>query len=73
VLVGSVLVTAGVVLLVVTLWFWRAARPDNPVLAPLEVMGDVAFKNADAATRKEMLRRVRAEPLPHSGEDDELP
>jgi len=68
-----VLVTAGVVLLVVTLWFWRAARPDNPVLAPLEIMGDVVFKNADAATRKEMLHRVRAEPLPHSGEDDELP
>jgi hypothetical protein len=42
-------------------------------------MGEKAFKDADEATRKEMLRRARAEheaaivePLPRSSGDDEL-
>lgn len=57
--VGIALVITGLVLAGVTLWFWRESRPDNPVLGPLEVMGERAFKEADEATRKEMLRRAR--------------
>lgn len=53
------LIVAGVALAGVTLWFWRESRPDNPVLGPLEVMGDRDFREADEASRKEMLRRVR--------------
>ena len=78
-IVGPLLIVIGVALAAVTAWFWYSARPDNPVLAPLEVMGEKAFKDADVATRKEMLRRARAEheavivePLPRSSGDDEL-
>ena len=62
--VGIALVVVGIVLLAVTLWFWRESRPDNPVLGPLEVMGDKAFKEADEAVRKEMLRKARTTVVP---------
>jgi hypothetical protein len=62
--VGIALVVVGIVLLAVTLWFWRESRPDNPVLGPLEVMGDKAFKEADDAARKEMLRKARTTVVP---------
>jgi len=62
--VGIALVVVGIVLLAVTLWFWRESRPDNPVLGPLEVMGDRAFKEADEAARKEMLRKARTTVVP---------
>jgi len=58
-LIGLVLIAAGIALAAVTWWFWREARVDNPVLGPLEVMGNLEFKQADEATRKEMLRRAR--------------
>ena len=57
---GIALVITGLVVAGVTLWFWRESRPDNPVLGPLEVIGERAFKDADEATRKEMLRRARS-------------
>jgi hypothetical protein len=59
VLVGLALIIAGLALAGVTLWFWRAAQPDNPVLAPLEVMGEERYLQADEFGRKEMLRQVR--------------
>ena len=62
--VGIALVVVGIVLLAVTLWFWRESRPDNPVLGPLEVMGDKAFKEADEAARKEMLRKAGTTVVP---------
>jgi hypothetical protein len=34
------------------------------VLGPLEVMGDKAFKEADEAARKEMLRKARTTVVP---------
>lgn len=58
-LVGIVLIVSGLALGGVTWWFWREARVDSPVLGPLEVMGNPEFKQADEATRKEMLRRAR--------------
>ncbi len=57
--VGLVLIIVGVALAFVTLWFWLSARADDPVLGPLEVIGDRRFKTADAEARKEMLRRAR--------------
>jgi len=73
VLVGIVLVVAGLALVAVTAWFWNSARPDNPVLAPLEVMGDDAYLNADEETRKELLRQARAEVFARLDDDGELP
>jgi hypothetical protein len=72
VFVGVALIVAGVALVGVTAWFWSSARPDNPVLAPLEVMGDDAYKNADEETRKELLRQARAEAFARSDDDCEL-
>ena len=57
--VGIALIITGLALLGVTLWFWRASRPDDPVLGPLEVIGEKEFKVADEATRKELLQRAR--------------
>ena len=57
--VGIALIITGLALLGVTLWFWRASRPDDPVLGPLDVIGEKEFKDADEATRKELLRRAR--------------
>ena len=57
--VGITLIITGLALLGVTLWFWRASRPDDPVLGPLEVIGEREFRDADEATRKELLRRAR--------------
>ncbi|MFZ9707793.1 MAG: hypothetical protein ACO3CG_08150 [Ilumatobacteraceae bacterium] len=62
--VGIALIVVGLVLSSVTIWFWRESRPDNPVLGPLEVMGEKAFKEADEATRKEMLRKARTTVVP---------
>ena len=71
-LVGVVLIVAGIALVAVTAWFWSAARPDNPVLAPLEAMGDDAYLNADEETRKELLRQARAEAFARLDDDSEL-
>lgn len=62
--VGVALIVVGLVLLAVTVWFWRESRPDNPILGPLEVIGEKAFKDADEATRKEMLRKARSTVVP---------
>jgi hypothetical protein len=67
-LIGGGLVILGVVLLIATLAFWRAAIEDPAVLAPLEVMADRSFARADQAKRTEMLNEVRtegAEPIVH--------
>ena len=53
------MVVLGLVLLVVTLRFWRTAGEDPEVLAPLEVMGDRRFARADESGRIEILNAVR--------------
>lgn len=57
--VGFLLIVVGLVLAGVTAWFWRTARQDDPLLGPLEVMGDKKFKDADEAARKQMLQQAR--------------
>ena len=59
--IGGGLVVLGVVLLIATLAFWRAAIEDPAVLAPLEIMADRSFARADQAKRTEMLNDVRTE------------
>jgi len=66
--IGGGLVVLGVVLLIATLAFWRAAIEDPAVLAPLEIMADRSFARADQVKRTEMLNEVRtegAEPIIH--------
>ena len=58
-LVGGALIVLGLVLVVVTLAFWRSAVEDPEVLAPLEVMGDRRFARADDERRVEILNQVR--------------
>ena len=74
-LIGGGLVLLGLVLLVATLAFWRAAIEDPAVLAPLEIMADRSFARADQAKRAEMLNGVRtdgAEPIIHHVAPDTL-
>lgn len=58
-LIGGGLIVLGLVLVVVTVAFWRSAVEDPEVLAPLEVMGDRRFARADDERRVEILNHVR--------------
>jgi hypothetical protein len=60
-LVVGGLVAMGVLLTVVTVWFWRSTRPDHPVLAPLEIMGDRRFVAKSAFEQRQLLDGVRPE------------
>jgi len=60
-IIGGTLVVVGLVLLVVTLGFWRSALEDPEVLAPLEVMADRRFGRANEERRSTLLNRVRGE------------
>lgn len=68
------LVVLGVVLAVVTVWFWRTTRPDHPVLLRLEVLGGRRARRSSPTERGALLdaaggRAVRSaartdEPVP---------
>ena len=58
-LIGGGLIVLGIVLLVVTLVFWRSAVEDPAVLAPLEVMADRRFARASDVERIGMLDEHR--------------
>ena len=67
-LIGGGLILVGVVLMGVTLSFWKAAVEDPEVLAPLEVMADRRFARADDTHRLALLNSVRpegADPVVH--------
>ena len=75
-LIGGGLVVLGVVLLVVTLVFWRSAVEDPEVLAPLEIMADRRFARAEAHERVRMLdehRPAGAEMVGHAIPEPTLP
>ncbi|NBU60417.1 MAG: hypothetical protein EBS27_01385 [Actinobacteria bacterium] len=59
--IGLIVVAAGLGAL--TIWFWISARPEPEALAPLEVMGQREFAQADDQARKQMLNSVRAMPV----------
>jgi hypothetical protein len=53
------LAVAGLVLLAVTVWWWRSSRVESPVLAPLEVMGWRRWTRSTWSERKRLVDEVR--------------
>jgi len=58
-LLATGLALLGVLLIVVTVWFWRTTRHDPELLAPLETMGTKKFRSRDSATQQTMLDTAR--------------
>ena len=58
-LLGLAMISIGIGLVAVTIWFWNAARPDPEVLAPLEIMGDREFVKASEKEKSRLLNAVR--------------
>ena len=56
---GLAMISIGIGLVAVTIWFWNAARPDPEVLAPLEIMGDREFVKASEKEKSRLLNAVR--------------
>jgi FtsZ-interacting cell division protein ZipA len=53
------LVLLGMVVVGVTVWFWRSTRPEPAALAPLEEMSRRGFRQLPDDTQKERLDAVR--------------
>ena len=65
-LTAGALILLGLLLVLVTIWWWRGTRPEPPALAPLEVMSDRKWAAANHLDRLQILeqnRPVGAEPL----------
>ena len=58
-LVALACLAASAGLATLTFWFWRNARLESPVLAPLEVMSERRFKKASEDRRQVLLDEVR--------------
>ena len=58
-LVAVLCIAASAALAVLTWWFWRNARLESPVLAPLEVISERRFKKASEDRRQVLLDEVR--------------
>ena len=61
-LLGLAMIAMGLALAVVTVWFWKSARPETEALAPLEIMGERQFVSASDDLKKQLLNSVRAKP-----------
>jgi len=57
--IGTSLIVLGVVLAGVSAWMWVGSRPDDPLLAPLEVIGDREFAQGTPEERAAMLKKAR--------------
>ena len=66
-LIALVCVVVGLLLARMTWWFWNAARPESPALAPLEIMSDKRYGRSDDAQRSALLDRFRFDPAMKSG------
>jgi hypothetical protein len=55
--IAGLVVLAGLIV-VFTVWFWRATRPESASLARLEVMGLHRWEAGDDGTRRELLDRA---------------
>ncbi len=56
----------GVILIVITVWFWRTTRHDPEVLGPLEAMGTRRFRSVDDGSKQQLLdsaRPAEAQPM----------
>ena len=58
-LIALVCIVVGGALARMTWWFWVEARPESPALAPLEIMSESHYAQADEAKRAAMLDSVR--------------
>jgi hypothetical protein len=58
-LLAAALTLLGIVLVVVTVWFWRSSRFDPEVLLPLEKMSSRAFRKSDGPAQQRMLDAAR--------------
>ena len=61
--VSLTLVALGVVLLVVTVWFWRLTRPDPDALGPLVVMSDRDFLRRGPIEQRRALDAARPDAI----------
>lgn len=59
-IVAVLCIAASVGLAALTFWFWRNARLESPVLAPLEVMSERRFMGASEDRRQVLLDEVRS-------------
>lgn len=57
--IGASLIVVGVLLAAVSVWMWIGSRPDDPLLAPLEVIGDRDFAAGTSEERAAMLKKAR--------------
>jgi hypothetical protein len=55
----ALLVVVGLALIATSLWLWRETRIDDPVLLPLERMGERDFQRADPVFQRRMLDDAR--------------
>ncbi len=65
-LLAAGLAMLGVLLLVITVWFWRNTRHDPELLGPLEVMSKRKFRSLDGGAQQKLLddeRPAGAEPM----------
>ena len=58
-LLAGGLAVLGIVLIVITVWFWRSTRHDPELLAPLETMGSRRFRKMDDGSKRQLLDAVR--------------
>lgn len=58
-LIALICVVVGIALARMTWWFWVEARPESPALAPLEIMSESRYAQADEGKRALMLDSVR--------------
>jgi hypothetical protein len=71
---AGALALLGAMLAVATRWWWKSARTDHPVLAPLEVMGDRGYQYLNDHQREAALDDVRADgAAPKSSAADIVP
>lgn len=71
----ALLVSIGIGLIMLAVWLFRVTRPDPEVLAPLEVMGERAWRRGDPVWQRRRLDEVRpdgAQPLQPSVAPPEL-
>lgn len=69
-LAAAGLALLGVVVLVMTIWWWRSTRPEPPALASLETMTTKKWRRADEMERHELLTKAKvAQPVLRPGDD----
>jgi hypothetical protein len=58
-LLAAGLAALGIILIAMTVWFWRSTRHDPELLAPLETMGSRRFRKLDDGSKRQLLDAVR--------------